>query len=344
MTDFDSLPDPDAAWAAVLQRNRAWDGRFVTGVLTTGIYCRPSCAARHPARCNVRFFVDGAEARLAGLRACLRCRPDDIGRDEAAVAQALDLLVDEDPPRLAALAAAVGYAPDHFGRLFKSAVGLTPAQYMRALRRGRAEEALSSAPRVTDAVYEAGYSAPSRFYAEDGARLGMTPSAWRKGGAGVTIRWAMADTTLGRMLLAATDKGICRLSFDEGEAELRARFPKAQIAPGGTAMASLLAGAVAAVERPAMAAALPLDVQGTVFQEAVWRELQRIPAGETLSYTELATRAGNAGAVRATGSACGANPVAVLIPCHRALRQDGSLGGYAYGLERKKDLLRREKD
>ena len=333
----------EEAWDAVLRRDRSRDGDFVTGVLTTGIYCRPSCPARHPARGNVRFFADGPAAQGAGLRACLRCKPDEVARDEIAVARAIAFLGKADAiPPLDDIAAVAGYTPHHFHRLFKRATGMTPAAYARALRRKRAEVALDGEGSVTEAVYEAGYSAPSRFYADAGQRLGMTPSAWRKGGAGVVIRWAKVETSLGGMLIAATDKGICRLSFDEDDSDLRHRFPNAEIVAGGEAMGELIEGAIAAVERPAEMRTLPLDVQGTVLQEAVWRELSRIPPGETMTYAALATRAGSPKAVRAVGSACGANPVAVLIPCHRAKRSDGSLGGYAYGLERKDTLLERE--
>ncbi len=332
----------DIAWNAVLRRDRSFDGRFVTGVLTTGIYCRPSCAARHPARENVRFFADGRAAAATGLRACKRCLPDDVGRDEVAVAKALELLGDEEPPALEELAEAVGYAPHHFHRLFKRATGVTPAAYARAQRAKRAETALSSNGRVTDAIYEAGYSGPSRFYAETKGRLGMTPSAWKNGGAGAVIRWALVPTSLGEMLVAATDKGICRLSFDEDEGELVRRFPQAEILPADSAMTELAKGAVAAVENPARMPDLPLDVAGTAFQEAVWQELRRIPAGETRSYADIAAAVGKPKAVRAAGSANGANNVAVLIPCHRVVRTDGSLGGYAYGLERKAKLLERE--
>ncbi len=195
---------------------------------------------------------------------------------------------------------------------------------------------------MTDAIYEAGYSGPTRFYDDARGRLGMTPSAWRAGGKGETIRWATAETFLGTMLVAATDKGICRLSFDEGEEELQRRFPQAKIEPGGAAMADLLQRTVAAVNAPGRPHDLPVDVRGTAFQEAVWRELSRIPPGESLSYTALAARAGKPGAARAAGSACGANKVAVLIPCHRARRGDGSPGGFAYGLERKAALVERE--
>lgn len=336
--------DADAAWAAVLRRDRGQDGRFVTGVLTTGIYCRPSCAARHPRRENVRFFPSGAEAAAAGLRACLRCRPDEVARDAAAIAAALRLIDGaEAPPPLDALAAAAGYSPFHFHRLFKRATGVTPAAYARARRARTMTETLAADGRVTDAIYEAGYSGPARFYAEARDRLGMTPSVWRDGGRGETIRWATAETSLGTMLVAATDKGICRLSFDEGEAALRARFPKAEIGPAGAEMAELVARTVAAVEAPERPHDLPLDVRGTAFQEAVWRELSRIPPGESLSYAALAAKAGKPGAARAAGTACGANSIAILIPCHRARRGDGSPGGYAYGLDRKAKLVAKER-
>lgn len=334
--------DPDQAWAAFERRDRAFDGAFVGAVVTTGIYCKPSCPARRPRRENVAFHMDGAAARAAGFRACLRCRPDEVPRDVLAVRRACALLDGDGPPGLDALAAAVGYAPHHFHRLFKRATGATPAGYLRAARAARAQAALEGATTVTEAIHDAGYASASRFYADAPDRLGMTPSAWRRGGAGVTIRWAIADTALGPMLLAATERGICRLSFDEDEAALRGRFPGATVEPGGDAMRDLVEGAVAAVERPGRAHDLPLDVGGTAFQRAVWRELAAIPPGETLSYAALAARAGNAKATRAVGSACGANAVAVLIPCHRALRSDGTMGGFAYGLERKRELLRRE--
>ncbi len=335
--------DPDRAWRAVLARDRKADGTFVTGVLTTGIYCRPSCAARHPRRENVRFFATGAEAAATGLRPCLRCKPDEVTREAKAMEAALKLLADADEaPSLDALATAAGYSPHHFHRLFKRATGLTPAAYARGLRSRRAVQALGSNARITDAIYDAGYSGPARFYADAKARLGMTPSAWRDGGRGETIRWAVADTWLGRMLVAATDKGICRLSFDEGEADLRGRFPNATIEPGEEELRELVARTVAAVEAPERPHDLPLDVRGTAFQEAVWRELARIPPGESLSYAALAARAGNPAAVRAAGTACGANNVAILIPCHRARRGDGSAGGYAYGVDRKAKLIARE--
>ncbi|GGY98370.1 bifunctional DNA-binding transcriptional regulator/O6-methylguanine-DNA methyltransferase Ada [Novosphingobium colocasiae] len=331
-------------WQAVLARDRSWDGRFVTGVLTTGIYCRPSCPARHPRRENVAFFAAPQDAEAAGLRACLRCRPQDLSRDEIAVGRAIELIrTCEGPPALDWLATETGYSPAHFQRLFKRAIGLSPAAYARALRFERAVDALSDGARVTDAVYEAGFGAPSRFYEASEEKLGMTPSAWREGGRGTTIRWAVVPTTLGAMLVAATDKGVCRVAFEEGHAELAARFPKAKLVAGDAPFAALLEQVLAAVERPGSSAAIPLDVQGTAFQEAVWRELQRIPAGETRSYAQIAAAIGRPGAVRAAGSANGANNVAVLIPCHRVVRSDGSLGGYAYGEAIKAELLRRER-
>jgi AraC family transcriptional regulator of adaptative response/methylated-DNA-[protein]-cysteine methyltransferase len=333
----------DLAWAAFDARDRAFDGRFVVGVRTTGIYCKPSCPARHPKRANVTFHEDAASARAAGFRACLRCKPDEVGRDRVAVAEAVALLeAAEAPLGLDELAARVGYAPHHFHRLFKRATGVTPAAYARGLRAARAVDALTKEESVTDAIYEAGYSAPSRFYENTNARLGMTPSAWKRGGAGVTIRWTIAETSLGALLIAATDKGLCRVAFDEDSLSLAARFPQAEIAPGGDALAELAARVVAEVEQPGRHVDLPLDVQGTAFQEAVWQALRKIPAGETRTYTQLAIAAGNARAVRAAGTACGANPVAVIVPCHRAQRADGSLGGYAYGLDRKVVLRKRE--
>jgi AraC family transcriptional regulator, regulatory protein of adaptative response / methylated-DNA-[protein]-cysteine methyltransferase len=266
-----------------------------------------------------------------------------VGRDREAVAKALRLIeASEDLPVLDRLADGVGYAPHHFHRLFKRDLGVTPIAYARALRAKRTLAILDESTTVTDALYDSGYQSASRFYAEAPDRLGMTPSAWRNGGAGVTIRYAIAETVLGSMLLAATKRGICRLSFDEDENALRRRFPKAVIEPGAAAMEDLIEGAVAACADPTHMPDLPLDVAGTAFQQAVWDELRRIPPGETRSYAAIAAAVGKPGAVRATGSANGANNVAVLIPCHRVVRSDGSLGGYAYGLERKRELLDRE--
>ncbi|MGH6785818.1 MAG: bifunctional transcriptional activator/DNA repair enzyme AdaA, partial [Novosphingobium sp.] len=333
----------DECWNAVLTRDRAHDGRFVTGVLTTGIYCRPSCAARHPKRENVRFFANGAAARAAGLRPCKRCSPDDVSRDERAVLMAIAAIkAAEQPLALAGLAGDAGYSVAHFQRVFTRHTGLSPAAYARALRAERAAAALTDEGRVTEAIYAAGYSAPSRFYAGNAGRLGMAPSAWANGGAGATIHWAVVETSLGAMLVAATAKGVCRLSFNEGREALEARFPNAQLVQGGAEFAALLATVIAAVEAPGDFAHIPLDVKGTAFQEAVWRELRRIPPGETRTYAQIAAAVGKPGAVRAAGSANGANRVAVLIPCHRVIRTGGGLGGYAYGLEIKRKLLEKE--
>jgi AraC family transcriptional regulator, regulatory protein of adaptative response / methylated-DNA-[protein]-cysteine methyltransferase len=335
--------DPDRAWAAVMARDRACDGQFLTGVLSTGIYCRPSCAARHPARANVRFFADGAAARAAGLRPCLRCRPDDLARDEAAIMTAIHVIRDaETPPPLADLAAGAGYSPSHFQRLFTRHTGLSPAAYARALRAGRMAEALSEEGSVTGAIYAAGFSGPSRFYAASEGRLGMAASAWVDGGRGVTIHWAVVPTSLGAMLVAATGKGVCRLSFAEDRAALERRFPHATLVEGGEAFEALLHDVIAAVESPGTGDHIPIDVRGTAFQEAVWQALRAIPPGETRSYAQIAAAIGHSGAVRAAGSANGANHVAVLIPCHRVIRSDGALGGYAWGLDIKRELLARE--
>lgn len=336
--------DDEARWRIALAKDRRFDGVFITGVHSTGIYCRPSCPARPPKRENVTFYASPADAEAAGLRPCLRCRPDDISRDEAAVTQAIAMLrQSEEPVPLERLAAATGYSAAHFQRLFKRAVGLSPAAFSRALRIERAADALSAGERVTDAVYEAGYGAPSRFYEASEGRLGMTPSAWRDGGRGAVIRWAVVLTSLGPMLVAATEKGVCRLSFGEDEAALARRFPNAQLIAGGGSFARLLEDVVAAIEKPGDSNHIPVDVQGTAFQEAVWRELRRIPPGETRTYAEIAAAVGNPGAVRAAGSANGANHVSVLIPCHRVIRSDGSLGGYAWGLAIKNELLKRER-
>ena len=336
--------DSGEAWAAVQRRDRAFDGRFVTGVLSTGIYCRPSCAARQPARENVRFFADGAAAREAGLRACLRCKPDDVARDEAAVLSAIDeIKASEGRPTLDELAELTGYSPTHFQRVFTRATGLSPAAYARALREERARGALGGDSSVTDAIHTAGYESASGFYRDTKDRLGMSASEWRDGGKGRTIHWSVVETSLGPMLVAATERGVCCLSFGEGEEDLRERFPKAELVPAGEAFRALFEKVAHAVEQPGSGMNIPLDVKGTAFQQRVWQALRDIPAGETMSYGALAAKLGNPKASRAVGGANGANHVAVLIPCHRVIAADGSLGGYAYGPEIKTELLRRER-
>ena len=334
--------DPDSAWAAFERRDRGWDGRVIGAVKTTGIYCKPSCPARRPKREHVEFFLTGEDARAAGYRACLRCRPDEVARDEEAVAKAVKLIESaEEPMALEALAGHVGYAPHHFQRLFTRALGVSPAAYARALRAKRAEKELARGGRVTDAIYDSGHNGPASFYADARERLGMTPSAWRDGGRGETIRYVVTDSALGPLLIAATSKGICRMTFAEDERALRRRFPNAEIRPDDGTIAPWVEQALAEIDHPT-AHDLPLDVRGTAFQEKVWQELRRIPLGQTRSYAEIAAAIGEPGAVRAVGTANGSNPVAVLVPCHRVIRSDGSLGGYGGGLPNKRKLLAAE--
>ena len=334
--------DQDQAWAAFERRDRSWDGRVIGAVKTTAIYCKPSCPARRPKRENVEFFPSADAARAAGYRACLRCRPDEVGRDREAVAKAARLIEQaEEPPLLAGLAAAVGYATHHFQRLFTRDMGVSPAAYARALRARRAEAHLREDKTVTDAIYDAGYAAPSRFYADAKDRLGMTPSAWRDGGRGETIRFVVADSPLGPLLIAATPNGICRLTFGEDEAALHRKFPNADVLPDDGTIAPWVEAALAQITTPSDHQ-LPLDVRGTAFQEKVWAELRKIPLGETRSYAEIAAAVGQPGAVRAVGTANGSNPVSVLVPCHRVIRSDGSLGGYGGGLPNKVKLLAAE--
>ncbi len=334
----------DQRWTIALAKDRRYDGQFLTGVHSTGIYCRPSCPARPPKRENVRFYASSAEAEAAGLRACKRCAPNQQSHEEAAVLAAIDEIrhAIDAAPTLDELAQLTGYSPAHFQRLFKRSTGLSPAAYARALREERARDALSGGESVTGAIYEAGYGAPSRFYEANREKLGMAPSAWANGGRGVTIHWAVVATSLGDMLVAATDKGVCRLSFNEDAAELARRFPNAELVEGGEAFEELLAHVVASVEQPGDFAHIPLDVKGTAFQEACWKALREIPPGETRTYAQIAAAAGKPGAVRAAGSANARNNVAVLIPCHRVIRTGGHLGGYAYGLDIKRELLKRE--
>lgn len=343
MSRCESLIDDKVAWHAVANRDRSFDGKFVTGVLTTGIYCRPSCAARHPKRENVRFFAGPEQAESAGLRACLRCLPKNVARDDAAIKAVIDAIrMAETAPTLDELGAMTSYSPTHLQRIFKRETGLSPAAYARALRSERVKEALKRGTSVTEAIYEAGYASTSRFYADNEKRLGMTASAWKNGGAGVSIQWTNVETSLGTMMVAATDKGVCCLSFNEGEEELRTRFPKAELQAGDDTFQVLVKQVTTSVETPCDFSHIPLDVKGTAFQEAVWQELQKIPLGETRSYADIAAAIGKPKAVRAVGSANGANNVAVLIPCHRVVRSDGSMGGYAYGLEIKERLLKKE--
>jgi len=272
-----------AAWRAVLARDRRADGRFVTGVLSTGIYCRPSCAARHPKRENVRFFASTAAAREAGLRACLRCRPDDAAADNVAVARVIDLLLRQDQSlTLAQMATVAGYSPHHFHRLFRKATGVTPAAFGRGIRGRRMEAALAAGGDVTGAIYAAGYAAPASFYADADRRLGMTPGVWRRGGAGETVRWVRCRTALGPLLVAITDRGICRIAIGENDDSLRRRFPSAIVEPGSRVLSGLVGQAIARV--PIASGPMQVSDAGRVaaFEEAVFAELSRtLPATPT---------------------------------------------------------------
>ncbi|MCB2054659.1 MAG: bifunctional DNA-binding transcriptional regulator/O6-methylguanine-DNA methyltransferase Ada [Geminicoccaceae bacterium] len=344
-----------ARWNAVLARDAACDGEFVYAVVTTLVYCRPSCPSRRPAPGNVRFFDLDAEAEAAGFRPCRRCRPREMSsgqrRSEAVEAACRMIEEDEEPPALERLAAAAGMSPHHFHRLFKAQLGVTPKAYAMACREARLRERLADAPSVTEAVHEAGYATTGRFYSRAREVLGMPPSAWRAGGVDQTIHHACVPTWLGLCLVARTARGLCAVRFGEDEAllvaDLARSFPRARLSAVPAEAAAWVARTIAAIERPESAFELPLDIQGTAFQKQVWDALRAVPAGRTASYAEIATAIGRPGATRAVASACGANPVAVLVPCHRIVRSDarssGDPGGYRWGPERKKKLLEREK-
>jgi AraC family transcriptional regulator of adaptative response/methylated-DNA-[protein]-cysteine methyltransferase len=341
----------DGCWAAVVARDPAADGRFVYAVRTTGVYCRPGCGARTPRRENVSFHATPAAAREAGFRPCLRCRPDDPPRSvhhAEAVARACRFIeAAEEPPALAALAEVAGLSPFHFHRVFRGLTGVTPKAYAEAVRAERLAAALPGAGSVTEAAYAAGYGTAGRFYAAAGPRLGMTPGAVRRGGAGAAIRFSVAACAFGVVLVAATERGLCAILLgDDPDAlarDLRARFPRADIAGAEAGFAARVAEVVAFVEAPRLGLALPLDIGGTAFQQRVWAALRAIPPGRTATYGEIAKGIGQPAAVRAVALACAANAHAVAIPCHRVVRADGSLSGYRWGVARKAELLAREK-
>jgi AraC family transcriptional regulator of adaptative response/methylated-DNA-[protein]-cysteine methyltransferase len=337
-------------WRAVLGRDRRADGTFVYAVKTTGVYCRPSCGARRPRRENVAFHQSCQSAARAGFRPCRRCRPEQSAEADSrltAVAVACRFIErSASVPTLDTLARAAGMSRFHFHRVFRAVVGITPRAYATAYRSGRMREELRRRTTVTEAIYAAGFNSNSRFYDAAGRELGMTPTTFRAGGAGMAIRFAVADCWLGRLLVAATDKGICSVMFGDDEEPLeqglRDRFPRAEIRPAPRSFGQLVARVVRLVESPARVIPLPLDVQGTAFERRVWQALRAIPPGETATYGEIARRVGAPRAVRGVARACAANPVAVAIPCHRVVRSDGSLAGYRWGLERKRALLERE--
>ncbi|MDZ3824636.1 MAG: bifunctional DNA-binding transcriptional regulator/O6-methylguanine-DNA methyltransferase Ada [Pseudoxanthomonas sp.] len=354
----EALPfsDDAARWAAVLARDPAADAAFRYAVRSTGVFCRPTCPARRPLRVNVVFFAGAAEAEAAGFRPCRRCRPNGESPGEAmadrlaAACRLIETSIEagEGAPELAALAQAAGLSPHHFHRVFKQALGVTPRAYGAAARASRLRQDLPSAASATQACYDAGFGSSGRFYAEAPAALGMTPGAYRNGGAGAEIRFAVGPCSLGEVLVAATEVGVCAILLgDDPDAlvrDLERRFANARLIGADGAFETLVAKAVGLVERPAAPVELPLDIRGTAFQRRVWEALRAIPAGQTRSYGEVATGLGVPVAVRAVAGACAANPLAVAIPCHRVVRLGGGLSGYRWGIERKRALLQREAD
>jgi AraC family transcriptional regulator of adaptative response/methylated-DNA-[protein]-cysteine methyltransferase len=355
------------AWNSVLSRDETADGAFVYAVATTGIYCRPSCPSRRPKRGNVRFFYSAKAAERAGFRACQRCLPKNgVSLSTLAVARARDYIDRQlaengaEGMTLDRIAEEVGLSPHHLQRRFKAIIGLTPAQYARAVRSERLKQELRRGETVSRAVYGAGYGSSSRLYEGANAQLGMTPATYQRGGAGVSIEYVIAETSLGSLLVAATEKGICSVMLGDAaemlEERLAAEYPSAQrryVPVDGSVLAnastsSRLARWVRQVvanvdgEHGVSATDIPLDLKASAFQWKVWRELQKIPAGETRSYSEIAAAIGSPKAVRAVASACASNRAALVIPCHRVVRRGGELGGYRWGIERKQKLLEKE--
>jgi AraC family transcriptional regulator of adaptative response/methylated-DNA-[protein]-cysteine methyltransferase len=349
-TSETAAPDDERFWQAVVARDKSFDGVFYTSVATTGIYCRPSCSARTPRRENVRFYPTCADAEAAGFRPCKRCRPHEASHHQtyaAKVAAACRLIEEaEEPPSLDQLAEASGLSPHHFHRIFKTVAGVTPKAYASAHRRNRVHQTLQGSSTVTEAIHAAGFNSSGRFYAGTDDTLGMTPTTFRAGGKETEIRFALAKCALGTVLVAATSRGIAAITLgDDPDAllhDLDQRFPKATLVAADPAFADTVAKIAALVDTPSAALDLPLDVQGTAFQQRVWDALRQIPPGTTITYSELAERIGKPAAVRAVASACAANPVAIAIPCHRVVHKDGNLAGYRWGIERKRALLDRE--
>lgn len=344
-----AMLDAAHCWQAVQSRDRAADGRFVYAVRSTGVYCKPSCPSRPARRENVSFHADPAAARAAGYRACKRCKPDGAEADgaRAGIVRACRAIeAAEELPDLASLAALAGLSRFHFHRQFKAATGVTPKAYAAAHRSQRVRAALQAGAPVTDAFYAAGYNSNARFYHDAPAILGMTPSAYRAGGPQEEIRFAIGECSLGAILVAATDKGLCAILLgDDPEAlarDLQDRFPRASLHGDDPAFARTVAIVVGFVEAPRIGLDLPLDIRGTAFQQRVWQALRAIPPGATASYADIAARIGEPRAVRAVAQACGANALAVAIPCHRVVKRDGALSGYRWGVQRKQALLERE--
>ncbi|MGQ0530033.1 MAG: bifunctional DNA-binding transcriptional regulator/O6-methylguanine-DNA methyltransferase Ada [Panacagrimonas sp.] len=340
----------DPRWQRVLARDASANGQFVYSVRSTGVYCHPSCAARPARPENVAFHLTQDDARRAGFRPCKRCKPDQASSEvlqAQRIAEACRLIeTAETVPNLDQLAATSGLSRFHFHRLFKRITGLTPRAYAAAYHAQRMRASLTRPGSVTDAIFDAGYSSNSRFYEKSTEVLGMTPTHYRAGGQQHQIRFAVGQCSLGAVLVARSERGVCAILLgDDPDAlvrDLQDRFPKATLIGGDAQFESQVAQVVGLIEAPRRGLDLPLDVRGTAFQQRVWQALSEIPPGRTASYTEVATRIGTPKAVRAVAQACAANAVAVAIPCHRVVRNDGALSGYRWGVERKRVLLERE--
>ena len=343
-----TLADP--RWQQVLARDAQADGRFFYSVRSTGVYCRPSCGARPPRPENVAFHSTTAAAIAAGFRACKRCKPDQppLAQTHAELVARLCRLIEDsaETPTLAALAQEAGLSPYYLQRVFKAVTGISPRDWARAHRTRKFQEALRQGGRITDAVYSAGYSSNSRLYTDAAERLGMTPSTFRAGGRDTVIRVATGRASLGEVLVAASERGVCAILLGDASetlwADLATRFPDATLEAADETFNAVVNDVLALVECPQGGLALPLDLRGTAFQQRVWQALRTIPAGSTASYSEIAARIGSPRATRAVAQACAANPVAIAVPCHRVVRGDGQLSGYRWGTARKRALLERE--
>jgi AraC family transcriptional regulator of adaptative response/methylated-DNA-[protein]-cysteine methyltransferase len=344
------IQDADTCYQAVLNRDRTQDGKFVTAVRTTGIYCRPSCPARTPKRENVEFYRTPAEAEAAGFRACKRCSPN-TQAFEADLAEQICRYIDSNLDQrlsLDELGGVVVISPQHLQRMFKRALGISPREYIAARRLDHLKSRLKAGDTVTNALYDAGFSSSSRLYENAPDKLGMTPADYRSGAEGLNIRYTVAPCSLGYVLAAATERGICAVMLDDTadtlETKLRDEFPGAHIHADTDSLREPLSGVLDYIEGQQPHVELPLDIRGTAFQQRVWQALRQIPYGETRSYSEVAEALGQPAATRAVASAIANNHIAVVIPCHRVVRQDGSMGGYKWGLARKQALLQREHD
>ena len=348
--DLAATTENDPRWVSVVARSAEADGSFFYSVRTTGVYCRPSCAARLARPENVRFHLTRDDAERAGFRPCKRCKPDQPSLVEQHAAKVTEAcrLIETSPsvPSLEELAARAGVSTFHFHRVFKSITGLTPRAYAAAHRGERVRKELARSRSVTAAIYESGYSSNGRFYGESEQVLGMTPTDYRAGGANAEIRFAIGECSLGSILVARSERGVCAIFLGEDPdvlaRALQDRFPNATLIGGDAGFEELVARVVGFVEAPGLGLDLPLDVRGTAFQQRVWQALREIPAGSTASYSEIAGRIGSPKSVRAVAHACAMNPLAVAIPCHRVVRSDGGLSGYRWGVERKRTLLQRE--